>query len=171
MTQILQLAIAVAVGLGASVQVSMLAAIQRDRGPLEAGWLSILGTAVGIAAVLAIRAGRGDPVELPSPLDRVWVFAAVGAVAAAGLVVAFRGGEAYLAVTGLFGAAFIVASAALAPRLGVALLFSAITAGTLGGALAMDHLGAFGNEVQRVNATRLLGVLVVLAGVVIVRSR
>ena len=35
----------------------------------------------------------------------------------------------------------------------------------------MDHLGAFGNEVQRVNATRVLGVLVVLAGVVIVRSR
>ena len=171
MTQLLQLAVALVIGLGASVQVSMLAAIQRDRGPLEAGWLSILGTAVGLAAVLAIRAGRGDPVELPGPLDRLWVFAAVGVIAAAGLVVAFRGGEAYLAVTGLFGAAFIVASAALAPRLGVALLFSAITTGTLAGALTMDHLGAFGNEVQRVNATRVLGVLVVLAGVVIVRSR
>ena len=77
-----------------------------------------------LAVVLAIRAGRGDPVELPGPLDRLWVFAAVGLIAAAGLVVAFRGGEAYLAVTGLFGAAFIVTSAALAPRLGVALLFA-----------------------------------------------
>jgi len=171
MTQLLQLAIALAIGVGASVQVAMLAAIQRDRAPLEAGWLSFLGTAVGLAAVLAVRAGRGDPVELPSPLDRMWVFAAVGVVAAAALFLAFRGGEAHLAAAGLFGAAFVVGSAALAPRLGVALLFSAITAGTLAGALTMDHLGAFGNEVQRVTATRTVGLLFVLAGVVIVRSR
>ncbi|MDA1062056.1 MAG: DMT family transporter, partial [Chloroflexi bacterium] len=110
-------------------------------------------------------------VELPSPLDRAWLFATVAVLAAAGLAVAFRSGQAYLAVAGLFGAAFIVAAASLAPRLGVALLLSAVTAGTLAGALTMDHLGAFGGEVQRVTVTRLVGVLVVMVGVVIVRSR
>ena len=171
MTQVLQLAIAFGVGLGAAVQVAMLAAIQRERAPLEAGWISILGTAVGLAVLLAIRAGRGDGLELPSPFDRAWLFATVAVLAAAGLAVAFRSGQAYLAVAGLFGAAFIVAAASLAPRLGVALLLSAVTAGTLAGALTMDHLGAFGGEVQRVTVTRLVGVLVVMAGVVIVRSR
>ncbi|MCY4616232.1 MAG: DMT family transporter, partial [Chloroflexi bacterium] len=83
----------------------------------------------------------------------------------------FHGPSAYLAGVGLFGAAFIIGGAALAPKLGVALLFSAVTAGTLAGALVMDHFGAFGNDAQRVTLLRVVGVLVVLGGVLIVRWR
>ena len=171
MTQLLQLAVALSLGVGASVQVSMLGSIGRDRGPVEAGWLSIFGTVAGIALVLAIRTARDDAVDLPVPFDRWWVFAVIGLLAVGVLVLGFHGPSAYMAGVGLFGAAFIIGGSALAPRLGVALLFSAVTAGTLGGALVMDHIGAFGNEAQRVTLLRLAGVLVVLGGVMIVRWR
>lgn len=171
MTQLLQLGLALSIGVGASVQVAMLGAIGRDRGAVEAGWLSIFGTVAGIAAVLAIRSARGDMVDLPIPFDRWWIFAVIGLLSVGALVLAFQGPSAYLAGVGLFGAAFIVGGAALAPKLGVALLFSVVTAGTLVGALVMDHVGAFGNEPQRVTLLRLVGVLVVLGGVVIVRWR
>ena len=171
MTQLLQLSIALALGVGASVQVSMLGAIGRDRGPVEAGWLSIFGTVAGIATVLTIRSVRGDTVDLPTPFDRAWVFAVIGLLSVAVLVLGFHGTGAYFAGVGLFGAAFIIGGSALAPRLGVALLFSAVTAGTLAGALTMDHIGAFGNEAQRVTVLRVVGVMVVVAGVMIVRWR
>ena len=169
--QLVQLGLALMLGVGASVQVSMLAAIGRERGPVEAGWLSIFGTVAGIAAVLALRSARGDAVDLPLPFDRWWVFATIALLSLSVLVVGFHGTSAYLAGVGLFGAAFITGGAALAPRLGVALLFSAVTAGTLGGALVMDHIGAFGNDPQRATLLRVAGVLVVLAGVMIVRWR
>ncbi len=82
-----------------------------------------------------------------------------------------RGVPPYLLLSGLFGGIFITAAAFLAPRIGVALLFSAFTAGTLSGELVLDHIGAFGAGVERATAVRLLGVLVVFAGVLIVRSR
>ena len=171
MTQLLQLGFALSIGVGAAVQVAMLGAIGRDRGAVEAGWLSIFGTVAGIAAVLAIRSARGDMVDLPIPFDRWWIFAVIGLLSVGALVLAFQGPSAYLAGVGLFGAAFIVGGAALAPKRGVALLFSVVTAGTLAGALVMDHVGAFGNEPQRVTLLRIVGVLVVLGGVVIVRWR
>lgn len=171
MTQLIQLGMALSLGVGASVQVSMLGAIGRDRGAVEAGWLSIFGTVMGIATVLAIRSARGDMLNLPVPFDRWWVFAIIGLLSAGVLVIGFHGPSTYLAGVGLFGAAFITGGAFLAPKLGVALLFSAITAGTLGGALVMDHIGAFGNDAQRATLLRVLGVLVVLGGVMLVRWR
>ncbi|MCY4616824.1 MAG: hypothetical protein OXC71_10605, partial [Chloroflexi bacterium] len=78
MTQLIQLGVALSLGVGASVQVAMLGAIGRDRGAVEAGWLSIFGTVAGIALVLAIRSARGDMVDLPIPFDRWWIFAVIG---------------------------------------------------------------------------------------------
>ena len=77
----------------------------------------------------------------------------------------------YLLLSGLFGGIFITAAAFLAPRIGVALLFSAFTAGTLTGGLILDHIGAFGAGGERATLLRVLGVVVVFAGVVIVRWR
>ena len=53
----------------------------------------------------------------------------------------------------------------------MALLFSAFTAGTLTGGLILDHIGAFGAGGERATLLRVLGVVVVFAGVVIVRWR
>lgn len=162
--------VALAIGLGSAVQTGMLGAMGRDRGPTEAAWVSLLGSIVGIAFILGFRAVRGDPPALPSPFDRVEAYLAVLVGAGAILTLALRNAEPYYAVTGLFGVAFIAGAALLVPSLGVALFFGAATAGSVVGALVVDHVGAFGATPHPVSLARLAGLGLLLVGVVVVRT-
>ena len=171
MTALLPVLLAVAIGMGGSVQVAMLGALERQRGPFEAAWVSGLGTVLVLALILGARALRADGPDLPAPLDRPWPLALVAVILAAALLASARGVPAYLLLSGLFGGIFITGAAFLAPRIGVALLLSAVTAGTLSSGLVLDHIGAFGAGLERATVMRVLGVLVVFAGVLIVRSR
>lgn len=107
---------------------------------------------------------------LPAPLDRGVVYGIVAAVAALGAVLATRGLPPYFAGTGLFGLAFIVGAASIAPRLGIALFLSATIAGQLVGAMALDAVGAFGGNVHAVTPLRVAGATMLLAGVAMVRG-
>ncbi len=170
MTQVWPLALALIIGAGAAIQTSMLGSIGRERGATEAGWQSILATVMGISAILAIRSLRGDPPALPAPLDRAALQVAVAVIAAIGLVFTVRGLEPYYLIVGFFGLAFIVGAASLTPKLGVALFLSATIAGQLVGALLLDQVGAFGNQVHTLTASRLLGVAALMVGLVLVRG-
>lgn len=170
MTVTMYMLVALVIGIGGAAQTSMLGALGRDRGPTEAAWVSILGSVAGIAAVLALRAARGDSSMLPWPLDRFAVQALVFAVTGALLALSVRGIEPYFAVTGLFGITYIIGAAVIVPQIGVALFFAATMSGTLIGALALDHAGAFGAEPQHVTALRLAGVGVLMLGVALVRG-
>jgi transporter family-2 protein len=90
----------------------------------------------------------------------------------AALILAFslRGLGPYYAITGLFGVAFIAGAAYLVPSLGVALFFGASTAGAVIGALAVDHIGAFGAAANPVSLARVGGLALILVGVVVVRA-
>jgi len=156
------------VGVGAGVQASLLGSMGRDRGPLEAGWVSILGTVVGAAIFLAVRSARGDAL-LSSPFDRPWIFVAVALVTTALLLLSMRELGAYFAITGLFGLAVIVSAAFVGPRLGVAVFIALLITGQMFAALILDHVGAFGADVQRVTAMRVAGVGVMLLGVALMR--
>jgi transporter family-2 protein len=70
---------------------------------------------------------------------------------------------------GFYGAFFVAVSAFAAPRLGIASLVTIGIAGQLLAALAIDHFGAFGIERAEISPGRVLGVLLVIAGVVLVR--
>lgn len=70
---------------------------------------------------------------------------------------------------GLLGAFFVAAVVTLVPRLGVALTFSVLIAGQMLLTLLIDHYGFLGVPVKEVNIPRFLGVLLVIAGVVLVR--
>ena len=170
MTTALYMLLSLLIGMGGAAQISMLGALGRARGPTESAWVSLLGSATGLAVVLAVRAARGDAPLLPTPLDRAVVLALVGAVTGGMLALSLRGLEPYFAVTGLFGVAFIVGAAFLVPEIGIALFFGSVTAGTLMSAVVLDHLGAFGAEPQQVTAFRIGGVALLLLGVVLVRS-
>jgi transporter family-2 protein len=170
MTQFFTLAIALVIGLGMSVQTSMLGAVARERGSVEAAWMSILATIVGLAALLAGRALRGAGPALPPPLDRPVIYVVVAAAAGLTLLLTMRNLEAYYAVAGLFGLAMIVGMGALAPRLGIALFLSAVIAGQLIGAMTLDQVGAFGGTVHRVTTLRVAGVIALLSGVLLVRG-
>jgi len=170
MTQLLYILLALAIGLGSALQVSLVASVGRLRGPIEATWISLLATLAGVTLIFALRSLRHQAPELAAPFNGVAVFAAIGLAAGLALAVSLQGLPSYLAVTGLFGFSYLVAAAFLAPRIGIALFVSAVTAGTLLGSVALDHLGAFGAEAHRVSLLRLVGVAALFLGVVLVRS-
>lgn len=169
MTQALYLAMGFTVGIGAALQAAMLGSMGRSRGPMEAAFISLLATMSGLAFVFTIRNFRDDPPALPSPLNGMLVFVPVFFVAGFALLVSIRGLDVYLAITGLFGFAYLVVAGFLAPRLGIALFGALYMTGTLVGSVGLDHIGAFGAEAHRINVMRGFGLVALLVGVVLVR--
>jgi transporter family-2 protein len=112
--------------------------------PIFAALLSFaVGTAVLIALMLALQ-----PRLALSPLRDVPWWAWAG---------------------GFYGAFFVAVGAYAAPRLGIASLVTIAVAGQLIAALLIDHFGGFGLDRAPISAGRVLGILLVLAGVVLVR--
>ena len=70
---------------------------------------------------------------------------------------------------GFYGAFFVAVGAYAAPRLGIASLITIAVAGQMVAALAIDHFGAFGLDRTPISVGRVIGILLVLAGVVLVR--
>ncbi|MFA7248453.1 MAG: DMT family transporter [Dehalococcoidia bacterium] len=169
MSTIIPLLVAVAVGLGSSAQIAMIGGMARVRSAPEATFTSMMATLAGIGLVLAIRGFRGDAPQYFAPLDRGTTFLVVAAVSVVMLVLSMKGLHPAYAITGIFATAFLLGTAALVPRLGVALFFAANTAGSLIGALIFDQLGAFGAPPAHLSPLRIIGVLAVFAGVTLVR--
>ena len=82
---------------------------------------------------------------------------------------AFAGLPWYAWIGGLYGAVFVAVAAYAAPRIGLATLITVGIAGQVAMALWMDHVGALGLPREPVNFGRILGALLVLAGVILVR--
>ena len=72
-------------------------------------------------------------------------------------------------IGGLLGAFFVAATVALVPRLGVAMTFSLIIAGQMLVTLVIDHFGLLGVPVKEVSPARIAGILLITAGVVLIR--
>ena len=72
---------------------------------------------------------------------------------------------------GLIGALYIFAAVILAPRLGATTLIGAIVAGQMVASLLYDHFGVAGFPVQPVTLTRIIGVILIGAGVWLVQLR
>ena len=72
-------------------------------------------------------------------------------------------------VGGFLGAFFVTAAVTLVPRLGVAMTFSLIVAGQMLVTLVIDHFGLLGVPVKEVSLARVGGILLITAGVVLIR--
>lgn len=70
---------------------------------------------------------------------------------------------------GLLGACIVAASLFLVSRLGSGVLFALLVTGQMFAALVMDHYGVLGLPVHHVNGQRVLGVVLLLAGVALIR--
>jgi len=70
---------------------------------------------------------------------------------------------------GFYGAFFVAVGAYAAPKLGIASMVTIGVAGSMVGALVLDHFGAFGLDRTPISVGRLFGVALVIAGVVLVR--
>lgn len=73
-------------------------------------------------------------------------------------------------VGGLFGGVFVTAAAAFAPRLGAATFISITIAGQVLVSLLLDHFGVVGFAARPVTVPRLLGALLLVAGVLLIRK-
>jgi bacterial/archaeal transporter family-2 protein len=108
---------------------------------------ALISFAVGTAALLATWLASGNR---PAP------------AALAGL-------PWYAWLGGLYGAFFVAVAAYAAPRIGLASLITIGVAGQIAAALWLDHIGALGLPREPINIGRLIGALLVIAGVVLVR--
>lgn len=72
-------------------------------------------------------------------------------------------------IGGFLGAFFVAAAIILVPRLGVAMTFSLIIAGQMIVTLIIDHFGLLGVPVKEVSFARIGGILLITAGVVLIR--
>ena len=81
----------------------------------------------------------------------------------------FAGLPWYAWIGGLYGAVFVAVAAFAAPRIGVASLITIGIAGQVAMALWLDHIGAMGLTRDPVSLGKVMGAVLVLAGVILVR--
>jgi transporter family-2 protein len=72
-------------------------------------------------------------------------------------------------VGGLLGALYIAAAVVLAPRLGATTMIASVVAGQMLASLVLDHFGWVGFAEHHATPSRLAGVILVVAGVLLVR--
>jgi bacterial/archaeal transporter family-2 protein len=70
---------------------------------------------------------------------------------------------------GLIAMLYVILLVTLAPRLGVGLTTALVLVGQLLAALALDHFGALGNPQHSLNTMRLIGLVLMIAGVALIK--
>lgn len=167
---VIWIAAVIILGVTQALQVVLLGAMSRARGPMEASYVSILGTVTGMSLAVALRALFGTRPALPAPLDQPITSSAIGLASGVLLLLAIQGLPLGFALTGLLPFPYLLAASYLAPKIGVALFVAALIAGQLGGGVIFDHFGVLDTATRPVDAIRLLGVAALLAGVILVRG-
>ncbi len=71
---------------------------------------------------------------------------------------------------GLFGAFFVAATIMLIPRIGVAMTFGVVVAGQVLMTLVIDHFGMFDTDVRPISIAKIAGIVLITAGVVLIRK-
>lgn len=140
--------------------------------------------------ILALAAGMMMPTQattnnkmaavIDSPLLAAFVSFLVGTIALFAVVVASGTPLASLSsireappvawLGGFLGAFFVAAAVLLVPRLGVAMTFSLFIAGQMLASLVIDHFGLLGLPVKEVSFVRVAGVILITAGVILIRK-
>ena len=108
---------------------------------------ALISFAVGTAALVAVALALGVRPNAAAARELPW----------------------YAWVGGLYGAFFVAAAAFATPRMGVAYFIAVLIGGQLLVALVLDHVGAFGLAREPISIKRVGGIVLILAGVLMVR--
>jgi transporter family-2 protein len=139
--------LAIIVGAGLTLQVGMNSTIGANLGsPLLA---SVVNFIVGLAGLVAVTVASG-------------VRIAPGSIAAV---------PAWAWFSGLLGAAYVASVTLLGPRLGAVALLALVLLGQMVTALLVDHFGVIGFPQNTITPSRLVGVVLLIAGVMLVVRR
>jgi transporter family-2 protein len=85
------------------------------------------------------------------------------------LTATVRSAPAVTWLAGVLGAFYVATAALVLPRLGPALTFGLIIGGQMILAVLIDQFGWLGVPIREISAGRVLGVLLVIAGVILIR--
>jgi transporter family-2 protein len=130
--------------------------------PLQVGVNTKLGAAVGSPLISALISFCVGTIALLSYILITGIPLANAANAKNAPPIAWTGG--------LLGAFFVASSIILLDKLGAAMTISLIIAGQMLMSLIMDHFGLLGMEVKPISLGRVAGVVLVVAGVVLIRK-
>lgn len=147
MTWILLLPMALAAGMALPTQFAINTQLRNVvGGPVLAAGISFLvGTVVLFVATIAMN--RPSTYHLGPALGAPW----------------------WMWTGGLLGAGFVLASVILTPRLGAATTIGLFLTGQVIASIIIDHFGLFRVAVQEATVLRLLGALLIVAGVFLVQ--
>lgn len=145
MSQGLLYLLALAVGVGLSVQVGMNVTLRGVlASPMVAALISFL---VGSLALLVLVLATGVSWPARAQVSAVPVWAWFG---------------------GVFGALYVASSIVVGARLGAAALLALIVLGQLVASLVLDHFGWLGFAQHPLNLTRMLGAALLFCGVLLI---
>jgi transporter family-2 protein len=137
-----------AAGCGAAIAVQAAANGRLGKNLADPGWAAALSLCGSFAAMLLILLAV-------RPTPPAWG--------------AFKATEWWNWIGGPLGVVVVGSGAILAPRLGATLFIALVVAGQLVCSLALDHFALVGLPEARLTVGRLVGVLLVVAGVVCVK--
>jgi transporter family-2 protein len=132
-----------------------------------------------VGATLAMQVGMAATMRnhVSTPMAAALVNFAVGTMFLFVVVALGRGSLAGLAQAGaapwwawgagILGGFYITASAAFGPALGGATFLALVVAGQMMAALALDHYGLLGFPIRPLDAARVAGALLVIAGMLL----
>ena len=113
--------------------------------PVNAAMISFLVGSVGLIAASLLLRAKADPAVIRGLPWWVWL-------------------------GGLYGAVLVAATAFAAPRIGVASALTLGVAAQLIVAVALDHFGLMGLTARPIDLSKIAGLVLVAAGVVLVRK-
>lgn len=168
--KVVALLFAITGGLAVGTQPLLNGALGRTRGVFEAVFVSITVSFAAVVILLAAQAARGSPVGLPFSTRSAMALAGALVMTALTLAMVGRDIAPWYFTAGLLGLVVLVAGTVATPILGVGVTTAALTAGQLGVAIVWDQIGVLGLPEVPISPQRVLGMLLVIAGVVLIRG-
>ena len=139
-------ALALAAGMSVVVQQILNANLRSELN--SAVWSGFTSYVLGVLCMVAMAIAVREPIPSVSMMARIPWWAWSG---------------------GLFGAIFIGISILVAHQLGAAALIALLVTGQMLASIVLDHFGWLGLESRPIDLTRLIGVCLLIAGVVLIR--
>jgi transporter family-2 protein len=144
----LYILLGLATGVGIAIQPIV---NNRLRGVLgDPMWAGVAQTLVGLAALVVVAVAARAPQPATAGLASLPWWAWTG---------------------GMLGITYVVVTIVLPPKLGTALMFATLILGQMVASVVIDHYGWLGVPVVSLSITRVLGVVLLIAGVLLIRWR
>lgn len=169
--RIMALVFAVLGGLAVGTQPLLNGALGRTRGVFEAVFVSITVSFTAVVLFLLAKTARGLPLGLPFSSGSAITLLGTFVLAVLTLAMVGRDIAPWYFTAGLLGLVVLVAGTVATPILGVGVTTAVLTAGQLGIAIVWDQVGVLGLPEIPISPQRVLGMVLVIAGVVLIRAR